>query len=339
MATVDLISQDEPVVDLPELTVNSDQKKALHILAYVREYSLMTTYSDTIKMYREKWIDYMIPSLKTKGFTGWKIPRVLSSKSYYHFTDTARLDSVSDRINHHFSWSDWIEMVNGIKVPSSMKAIIYGSDTIKGKHSPLEIWRKEDDRIFLKTDAILDTAFTRNLPNFSRYLKSDIDFDRVELEYSFLDVGFDELYAGDLLKITCNIESRSRGRNMFRFNKIDQPFFVSTHADIYIADREYIPLKEAKGWEKFRFEDLDFTQLDLPSEVPELDENTLELISRVEGIEHLDRILKIKPDRNLIGRELKRQSKSDGLLKRLRALRQSVWTRSPKIKYKKVKSR
>ena len=32
---------------------------------------------------------------------------------------------------------------------------------------------------------------------------------------------------------------------MFRFNKLNEPFFVSTQADVYILDKEFITIKEA----------------------------------------------------------------------------------------------
>lgn len=33
---------------------------------------------------------------------------------------------------------------------------------------------------------------------------------------------------------------------MFRFNRNDEPFFVNTFAEVYILDKEYITVKEAR---------------------------------------------------------------------------------------------
>ena len=41
---------------------------------------------------------------------------------------------------------------------------------------------------------------------------------------------------------------------MFRFNKINEPFFVSTNAEVYILDKEYITVKEAKKWDNRDFD-------------------------------------------------------------------------------------
>ncbi|MDE6805737.1 MAG: hypothetical protein K2J05_02910, partial [Muribaculaceae bacterium] len=45
------------VRNLPEFVVESNENKYLHVLAYVREYSTLSTYTDTIFMFREKMVD------------------------------------------------------------------------------------------------------------------------------------------------------------------------------------------------------------------------------------------------------------------------------------------
>ena len=104
----DTIFLSDKVSELPEVVVKSDRQRLLHILAYVREYSTLATYTDTIFLFREKMVDYMLPSDNKIKFKGWSYPRVLTSKSYYRFTNNNGLDSVSDVDQHHFSWSDWI---------------------------------------------------------------------------------------------------------------------------------------------------------------------------------------------------------------------------------------
>lgn len=71
------------------------------MLAYVREYSTLSTYSDTVTLFREKMVDFMIVPDRKMKFRGWTSPRLLTSRSYYRFTDGEGLDSVSDRFNNH----------------------------------------------------------------------------------------------------------------------------------------------------------------------------------------------------------------------------------------------
>ena len=64
----DTIFMREIAMDLPEVVVESRDHKVLHMLAYVREYSTLTTYTDTIFLFREKMVDYMMPQGKKSGF-------------------------------------------------------------------------------------------------------------------------------------------------------------------------------------------------------------------------------------------------------------------------------
>ena len=58
------------VTDLPEVVVESRQNKALHMLAYIREYSTLTTSSDTIFLFREKMADFMTGPGEKSRFRG-----------------------------------------------------------------------------------------------------------------------------------------------------------------------------------------------------------------------------------------------------------------------------
>ena len=55
------------VTELPELMVKSGRDKILHILAYVREFSELTTYTDTVALFREKMVDFIRAWRDRKG--------------------------------------------------------------------------------------------------------------------------------------------------------------------------------------------------------------------------------------------------------------------------------
>lgn len=112
---------------LPEVVVESPRHRILHILAYVRECSTLSTCTDTVFLFREKMVDYMLPS-KGVSFKGWSRPRILKSRSFYRFTDAGGLDSVSDNCNHHFSWSDWMGIAPSAELPSCLRDVECGID-------------------------------------------------------------------------------------------------------------------------------------------------------------------------------------------------------------------
>ncbi|MDE6097647.1 MAG: carboxypeptidase-like regulatory domain-containing protein, partial [Muribaculaceae bacterium] len=57
----DTIFLSENISELPEVVVESRRRRVLHVLAYVREYSTLTTYTDSVFLFREKMVDYMLP--------------------------------------------------------------------------------------------------------------------------------------------------------------------------------------------------------------------------------------------------------------------------------------
>lgn len=307
--------------ELPEVVVDARRNEVLHMLAYVREYSTLSTYTDTVILYRDKWVDFMLPQRDKKKFKGWRMPRVLSSKSYYRFTNGSGMDSVSDRFNQHFSWSDWVGVVDRVPVPPRLIDSCNAVDTVFGKYSPTETWRKKGNDVSLDVNVLADTVSRHWMPDMSLFFRNNIDFECVKVRYRFTDaLVSDYLSASGLTGISVNIESNGRGRDMFQFNRRDEPFFVSTYAEIYFADKEYVSLKEAKEWEKFSFNHIDFGLLPLPDDVPELQPDIAGLIARVGNIDHDGLRIATEPDRRLAGLDLTPLTLKQRILKRLKGL-------------------
>lgn len=131
-SNTDSIFMKEAVTELPEVIVESKKRQVLHLIGYVREYSTLATYTDTILLFREKIVDFMVPSKKIKKFRGWITPRLLASESYYRFSDAGGNDSVSDYFPEHFSWADWIGIFRQIQVPEKISSSSNICDTILG---------------------------------------------------------------------------------------------------------------------------------------------------------------------------------------------------------------
>lgn len=294
----DTIFLSEKVSELPEVIVKSSRQRLLHILAYVREYSTLATYTDTIFLFREKMVDYMLPSYNKIKFKGWTYPRVLTCKSYYRFTNYNGLDSVSDVGQHHFSWSDWIGMPPEVSIPLRIRNSQISADTLCGKYSPTEIWHKSNDQI--RVDVLADTVSRKWVPSLANFFRRGLDYEKFKVTFNYDNVMGDSISKLDLEGYSFSIESKGRGREMFRFNKIDEPFFVSTNADVYILDKEYITVKEAKEWDKRDF-DVDEIGIYEPLEAPALSLSTLNLIERVNLLDKDKIRLDFLPDHRLMG--------------------------------------
>ena len=303
--SADTIFLQESITELPEVVVESKNHRLLHTLAYVREYSTLTTYSDTVFLFREKMVDYMLPTTPDIKYKGWREPRVLKSKSYYRFTDSQGLDSVSDQCNHHFSWADWVGIVPTAAITEKLVSNRVGTDTIYGKYSPTEMWRRNDDRLTLDVDVLADTTSRKWVPNLSLFFKDNIEFERFRVRFHYDNVVGDSIAPIDLAGYSFNIESNGRGRGMFRFARKDEQFFVSTYAEVYIIDKEYITIKEAKKWERGKW-DSDEMAIYEPQEAPELQPAIVALVDRVNNIDYTQARLSITPDQRLASRKVER---------------------------------
>lgn len=303
----DTIFLQENVRELPEVVVESRKHTLLHLLAYVREYSTLTSYTDTVFLFREKMVDFMLPSLKKMKFKGWRMPRVLSSKSYYRYTNLQGLDSVSNRCSNHFSWADWVGVAPTAKLPQGLSRSDAGIDTVAGRYNATEVWAKNGERLTLDVDVLADTTSRKWVPNMSYFFLNDVDFERFCLRFNYDNISGDSISPIDLTGYSFNIESNGRGHKMFMFNRRDEPFFVSTYAEAYILDREFVTVKEAKKWESRRF-GLGDIPIYEPPEAPELRPEIQLLVDRVSTLDHDQVRLALTPNKRLAGRHIAKQN-------------------------------
>lgn len=303
----DTVFLSERVSELPEMVVESKRHRVLHVLAYVREYSTLTTYTDTVFLFREKTVDYMLPTDNKVKFKGWSYPRVLTCKSYYRFTNNNGLDSVSDASRHHFSWSDWIGMPPKTPIPMRIKNSRISTDTLRGRYSPTEMWHRKNDKIRVEVDVLADTASRRWVPRLGDFFRRGLDYEKFKVVFNYENIVGDTVSKSDLEGYSFSIESNGRGHDMFRFNKINEPFYVSTDADIYILDKEYITVMEARKWDKRDF-DIEEIGIYEPLDAPPLTSSVLDLVERVNLLDK-DRIrLDFIPDHRLMGNNYGRRN-------------------------------
>lgn len=236
--------------ELPEVVVNSKDKQVLHLLGYVREYSTLATYTDTVFLFREKTVDFMLPSKRVKHFKGWRSPRVLSSKSYYRFTGADGLDSVSDNCNTHFSWSDWVDIPAGVHLNRKCKRPGTVVDTVPGHRSASQIWKRDSDKVSISINVLADTLNRQWVNRLKRYHMGVTDFYRMDLKYEFEDVDEDTILPEQLHKFAFQIESDGRGFRLPHLAGVEREAYVETKAEVYIIDKTYMSEADARKWEK-----------------------------------------------------------------------------------------
>lgn len=296
----DTIFLREEISELPEVVVKLKNARVLHMLAYVREVSSLATYTDTVFLFREKMVDYMLLSDDKIKFRGWSNPRTLTCKSYYRFTNSEGLDSVSDECNNHFSWTDWMGVCPDFKLPSNLKSKKVGTDTVMGKYYAEEIWNKRNDSVLVDVNVLAGSNGRRWVPTFNGFFHKNLDFEKFNVSYVFENVEGDNVTPLELNSYSFDIESRGRGRDMFRFNRYNEPVFVTTAGSVYFLDKEFISVKEARKWEGRKF-DVEEVGIFEPFGVPELQAEVVELIARVNSVDKESVRVDVKPDQRLVG--------------------------------------
>lgn len=341
-ATPDTVFLQEDISELPEFVVKTRKDKVLHMLAYVREYSMLSTYTDTVFLFREKMVDYMLtPDSKVK-FNGWSVPRVLTCRSYYRFTDSNGLDSVSDASPYHFSWSDWMGLAPTANLPTGLRRADSGTDTLQGKYSPAEIWTKNNGAVSVDIDVLADEAGRKWAPGLSGSFFKDMDFERFRLSYNYANIADSTVSPADLTRYSFDIESNGRGREMFRFNRRGEHIFVNTSAEVYILDKEYISVKEARKWDKRKF-DIDEIGIYEPMEAQPLSPSVLALVDRVNRLDKDGDRLGYVPDHRLVSKYSSRNNFRIGrralmMLKQMTGISRYKFNRNLGKRYKEFRS-
>lgn len=337
-ATPDTVFLQEDISELPEFVVKTRKDKVLHMLAYVREYSMLSTYTDTVFLFREKMVDYMLGIDRKVKFKGWILPRVLTCRSYYRFTNSTGLDSVSDASPYHFSWSDWMGLAPSTVLPSVLRNVESGTDTLAGKYRPAEIWTKNNGALAVEIDGMAGQTGRNWAPWLSEYFIKDMEFDRFRLSYNYSNIADSIVSPENLTRYSFDIESNGRGREMFRFNRLGEHICVNTNAEVYILDKEYISVKEARKWDKFKF-DSEKIGIYEPKEAPQLSPEVLALVDRVNRMDKDGDRLDCIPDGRLVSKYSGRQNFKIGrralmMLKQMTGISRYKFHRNTNKRYK-----
>lgn len=299
---------------LPELTVEPGKRVVLHLTAYVREYSTLTTYTDTVFLFREKTVDFMVPTRKAGKYRGWTQPRLLASRSYYRFAGADGNDSVSNTFGQHFSWSDWIGIPARVDLPKALHNREAATDTLFGRYSPACIWRRNGDDLLIDVNVLADTACRSWVPALFARNRRDVEFTDLRLHYTFSDAGRYSAPVDNLSAMTFTIETNGRGSGIYNMFRRNEPYFVNTYAEMFFTDREYITVKDAKKLEKHPPHAEDAPPV-APEWIPDPDAQVIAIVERVDTLDHVRLHSHIQPDKRMLMRKFKGQVGPIGALR------------------------
>lgn len=242
--------------ELSEVVISPGIRPLLHITGYMREYTSSFGSKDSLTIYKEAIVDFLIPIAKTKN-KGWQKPRILASNTYQRHTDAKGLDSVSNNTDNIYLMASHLNVF-----PSSTSSMLnlpkkianasgVASETVYTKKNAKMDWQRNGDVIRLNHDGL--TQFPNHIytPNALKVIGATTDFTEVLTSYIFItNEGESAITPADLCQISLSLKMTGRGKAYKWAFDSQTPLDMRSYIEIYITDREYVSEEEGKKLKK-----------------------------------------------------------------------------------------
>jgi len=274
-APVDTVRMRPQVLSLSEVEVTK-HIDGVRVLCYAREFSSAIA-SDTMSLYTEYMVDYVLPLKKAKGFKSRNTPRILLRRSVGRVAGRNGKDSVwRDMSNSVISWLDMTEISkNGLSEPESLRGRKYGCDSLV-THKISTVYRKTPSRLSFTRDFLSDKKDHSWSPWFLKLLGFTMDVETMweSAVYPVKESG--EYQSFDFSSWSYAIGACGRGKWFKKAFKTDKPVGISIFIEIYPVERELISVEESKKLKKGDPE----VEWEIPATVPPLDPAIKKLVDR-----------------------------------------------------------
>lgn len=245
---VEMIEKD---YELPEIVVIPGSRPLLHLTGYMREITSVLCSSDSVTIFKESIVDFLVPVEKTK-VKGWKKARELASKTYVRMTNSSGLDSVSTSHEYEFMlWGDRKSLIpSAAKIPVKIKATDVACDTIMGKYYPKIIWLKNADVTRWYGDALANEQNHVTTPWALKIFGLTTDVTEISENYVFDTPEGDYIMPTDLRQVSITIDMLAKGKLFKKTFDSSTPVNVRTYMELYLTDRVFLSTEEGKGLKK-----------------------------------------------------------------------------------------
>ncbi len=237
--------------ELPEIVIIPGSRPLLHLTGYMREITSVLSSSDSVTLFKESVVDFLVPVEKTK-VKGWNKARELASKTYVRMSNSSGLDSVST--NHEYEFILWGNrkglIPSAAKIPDKIKGTDVACDTIMGKYYPKIIWLKNGDVIRWYGDALANEKNHITTPWALKLFGLTTDVTEISENYVFdtPDGGF--IRPTDLRQVSVTIDMLAKGKLFKKTFDSSSPVNVRTYMELYLTDREFLSEEEGKSLKK-----------------------------------------------------------------------------------------
>ena len=223
----------------------------MHLTGYMREITSVLSSSDSVAIFKESVVDFLVPVEKTK-VKGWNKARELASKTYVRMSNYSGLDSVSTNHEYEFMlWGNRKSLIpSGTKIPAKIKGTDLACDTIMGKYYPKIIWWKNGDITRWHGDALANEKNHVTTPWALKLFGLTADVTEISENYVFDTPDGDFIRPTDLRQVSVAIDMLAKGKLFKKAFDSSSPVNVRTYMELYLTDREFLSEEEGKELKK-----------------------------------------------------------------------------------------
>lgn len=237
--------------ELPEIVISPGARPLLHLTGYMREVTSVLSSSDSVTLFKESVVDFLIPMEKTK-VKGWNKARELASKTFVRMSNSSGLDSVSTNHEYEFIlWGNRKSLIpSATKIPAKIKGADVVCDTITGKYYPKIIWWKNSDVTRWHGDALANEKNHTTSPWALKLFGLTTDVTEISENFVFDTPDGDIIRPTDLRQVSITIDMLAKGKLFKKTLDSSSPVNVRTYMELYLTDREFLSEEEGKSLRK-----------------------------------------------------------------------------------------
>lgn len=237
--------------ELPEIVISPGARPLLHLTGYMREITSVLGSSDSVTIFKESVVDFLVPVEKTK-IKGWNKARELASKTYVRMSNSSGLDSVSTSHEYEFMlWGNRKSLIpSAAKIPEKFKVAEVAYDTIMGKYYPKIIWWKNGDVTRWYGDALANEKNHLTSPWALKLFGLTTDVTEISENYVFDTPDGDFIRPTDLRQVSVTIDMLAKGKLFKKTFDSSSPVNVRTYMELYLTDREFLSEEDGKSLKK-----------------------------------------------------------------------------------------
>lgn len=237
--------------ELPELVISPGARPLLHLTGYMREVTSVLSSSDSVTIFKESVVDFLVPVEKTK-VKGWNKARELASKTYVRMSNSSGLDSVSNSHEYEFMlWGNHKSLIpSAAKIPDNIKGTEVTCDTVMGKYYPKIIWWKNRDVTRWHGDALANEKNHVTSPWALKLFGLTTDVTEINENFVFETPDGDFIGPSDLRQVSITIDMLAKGKLFKKTLDSSSPVNVRTYMELYLTDREFLSEEEGKSLKK-----------------------------------------------------------------------------------------